>query len=152
MRRTQAWSVFGLINIALMALAAAPPGRFVVSAAMDTVRDTATNLTWQRTALVARPWAQAGTYCQGLSLGGLSSGWRLPTKKELETLIDFRTTGNPSMDVTAFPASGTTVTQPYWTSTPHAGIPGEAWAVAFYGGGGALPRTMTMLMSVRCVR
>jgi hypothetical protein len=147
MKRVRVWSTAGVIGLAMIASAAAPPGRFVVNAAAGTVRDGTTNLTWQRTVSGSYTWAQATTYCQGLNLGVFSTGWRLPTKKELETLVDFRAL-DPAIDVTAFPG---TPADRFWTSTPYAGSSGSAWFVSFgYGYSNVYFTSDTY--SVRCVR
>ena len=112
------------------ARAAAPAGRYTL--ATDTVADTVTHLTWQRSVPTQTyTWAAATTYCQGLSLGGFTSGWRLPTVKELQSIVDPRAY-NPSIDSTAFPA---TPSNNFWSSSPAAGSPGNAWIVGFYDGG-----------------
>ncbi len=147
MKRVRVWSTVSAIGLAMIALAAAPPGRFVVNAAAGTVRDGTTNLTWQRTVSGTYTWTQATTYCQGLNLGGFSTGWRLPTKKELETLVDFRVV-NPSIDVTAFPS---TPLAAFWTSTPYAGSSGNAWFVNF-NNGASYNDGASFTLSVRCVR
>jgi len=66
------------------------------------VQDNKTGLTWQRSVPSSTyTWADATSYCQALNLGGFSSGWRLPAKKELETLVDERVQ-NQAIDATAF--------------------------------------------------
>jgi hypothetical protein len=62
-------------------------GRFEDST--PTITDNHTNLTWQRAAssmLISQD--TAFTVCQGLSLGNYSSGWRVPSYKELLTIVD----------------------------------------------------------------
>ncbi len=147
MKRVRVWSTVGVISLAMIASAAAPPGRFVVNAAAGTVLDTTTNLTWQRAVSGTYDWAQASSYCQGLNLGGFSTGWRIPRKKELETIIDFRAV-NPSIDVTAFP---NTPAASFWTSTPVAGTPSWRWTVDFNNGYTSNFPTFSM-NGVRCVR
>ncbi len=105
--------------------AAAPAGRYTI--ATDTVKDIKTGLTWQR---AVPSWsftlASAKAYCPGLNLGGFSSGWRLPTKKELETLVD-RRTRSPCIDSTAFP---NTPPDFFWSSTNFVGL-NLGWGVYF---------------------
>lgn len=100
-----------LTLVAGVCWAAAPTGRFVVSA--QTVRDTRTGLVWQRAeGTTGMTYADAVAFCGGLTLDG-QSGWRLPRYKELMTLVDPREA--LFLDPTAFPA---TTTSNYWTSTP----------------------------------
>src|SRR6202142_4217978 len=66
----------------------APAGRYTYPAA-GTVYDTKTKLTWQRTAPSKEyTWADAKTYCAGVGAALSGTGWRLPTMKELLTIVD----------------------------------------------------------------
>jgi len=83
-----------------------------------TVRDRATGMVWQRVD-DGRPrgWKEALGVCAGLSLGGRTD-WRLPTAKELHTLVDYSRA--PAVSGTAALASGlqvSTVESYFWTST-----------------------------------
>ena len=110
---------------------AAVPARRAVVRDDGTVVDAATGLTWQRTADPAlRTWSEAGAACAGLGSDGGASSWRLPTAKELQTLID-ETRVDPAIDLTAFPD---TTGDSFWTSSPLAGQDGYAWFVSFYAG------------------
>jgi hypothetical protein len=128
--------------------AAAPVGQFVVDG--DVVEDTRTGLVWQNAVAVKNvSFAGAQSYCENLTLGG-SSAWRTPSLKELQTLVDDEYLEGPTMhEQEAFDPMGDVVF--VWSSTAHAGRPGEAWAVNFTGG---LPTQSfaTDLMAVRCVR
>jgi hypothetical protein len=118
-----------------------------------TVVDTATELTWQRALAAAggddgagrSTWAHAKTAC-----ASLGSGYRVPTVKELLTIVDF-SRSSPAIDTsaTAFPD---TPPDAFWTATPLAGLPPtSAWFVNFadgYAGNGE----MTQPSRVRCVR
>ncbi|WP_331351413.1 DUF1566 domain-containing protein [Cellvibrio sp. UBA7671] len=53
--------------------------------------------------------------------------WRLPTRFEIESLVDYGTKG-PSIDTTYFP---NTKLEFYWSSTPAVNAPFSAWAVNF---------------------
>jgi hypothetical protein len=85
----------------------APAGRYTIS--NGSVFDTKTKLTWQQVvpAETLKTAADAQTYCAGLgaTLGG--TGWRLPTLKELYTLIDYSQATAPHIDPTAFPNTPT---------------------------------------------
>jgi hypothetical protein len=94
-----------------------------------TITDQMTGLTWQAMEVLPKNWEQALAYCQQLDLGGFTD-WRLPTIKELSTLVNEQQT-NPSIDTTYFPA---TRSAPYWTSTTFTEHPGFAWYVRFDNG------------------
>jgi hypothetical protein len=96
------------------------------------VRDNVTGLEWQQaTAPGTYTWQQAIDYCNNLSLGG-KDDWRLPTIKELSTLVDSSIPyPGPTINTTYFPnthASG------YWSSTTLATNTSYALYVEFYGG------------------
>lgn len=120
----------GIVLAAVLVLAAdlqaaAPARRYIVGA--DAVVDAKTGLTWQR---VVPPqsysWANAKGYCQGLTLAGQSE-WRLPTRKELRSLVDIRAR-NPAIDSAAFP---NTPRQAFWSSSASAHNASDAWLVTF---------------------
>ncbi len=80
-----------------------------------TVKDNKTGLIWQRQAQASSSWDSANAACKNLSLGGLTSGWRVPTKLELETLVDYRTLpSTPTIDTLAFASAPRGV---FWTAT-----------------------------------
>ena len=73
-----------------------------------TVTDTTTGLIWQQdTARDSQnnydtmTWKEALAYCEALILGG-NTDWRLPTIKELGSLVDL-SRYNPSINTTYFP-------------------------------------------------
>jgi len=70
----------------------------------------------------------AATYCADLTLGGYSN-WRLPTAKELDSIVDY---GRyyPSID----PVFQHTATDRYWSSSTYEGYRDGAWDVYFYDG------------------
>jgi hypothetical protein len=97
-------------------------------------------------------WNDAIKYCSALSLGGFSSGWRLPSGGgdaggELGTIVDL-TRNMPTIDTVAFPD---TPSDWFWAATPYAGNPDDAWGVHFDVGN---PDYFTMSLAswVRCVR
>ena len=139
------------VTLPTSADASAPTGRYVVTSGgtgNGTVYDTKTKLTWQQTVpSTAYTWANAKTYCAGVgaSLGG--TGWRLPTLKELQTIVDY-SQSNPSIDSTAFPSTPGNV---FWSSSPLAGSSSNAWSVDFgYGYTGNV--VVSNPRYVRCVR
>ena len=93
-----------------------PASRFVV---LDggLVRDTLTGLVWQQQGSTTEmTWADAQSYCSSLVSGGL--GFRLPTLKELDSLVDPTANSGGPLDQTAFPNAGT---QRFWTSSLYEG-------------------------------
>jgi len=113
-----------LVLLAASAWADAPPGRYALSA--DVVSDLKTGLHWQRS--FAEPGMtqdQAETYCQELDLNG--TGWRLPTMKELQTIVD-ETRVFPAIDLNAFPD---TPGQGFATASRTINGPSHLWSVLF---------------------
>jgi hypothetical protein len=91
-------------------------------------------------------WANAVAYCPTLALAG-HSGWRLPSRIELESIVDFGQS-SPSINGTYFPS---TPKDWFWSSSPVAGSPSDAWGVDFYGGYAAND-VVSDTGYVRCVR
>jgi hypothetical protein len=121
------------------AQASAPSGRYTVKA--GTVLDTKTGLTWQQT-------ASNLTYAQSTaSQFACTGGWRVPTIKELQSLVDYAQPGTPKIDTAYFPG---TQSNYYWSSTPRAGT-SEGWYVDF-DNGSAFTQVNSLGGYVRCVR
>lgn len=131
--------------------AGVPPARdrYVVTA--DTVQDTQTKLVWQRTvqeAMVDMKGALA--YCTSASVAALGgSGWRLPTGKELLTLVDYAVPPpGPTIDETAFPNTAAAF---FWSSSVLVSpVPGVLFVDFGYGHATNYPIGPTSY--VRCVR
>jgi Protein of unknown function (DUF1566) len=124
----------GAIGMALVgsvrsAIADAPPGRYTTAA--GEVTDTQTGLIWQQgmSATTGVNWAGAATYCSTLNLN--SHAWRVPSLRELQTLVDEGKTQAPAIDLTAFPG---TPSMYFWTSNAFTGNTGNAWVVDFTSG------------------
>jgi len=126
-----------------------------------TVTDKNTGLTWQKEVdQQAYSWFQAsGTIdtahgqsrqnvCGMLNLGG-QTDWRLPTKKELMSIIDYSVPyPGPTIKVDYFPDMAPLH---YWSATSFAGNPDLAWLVGF--SDGRVNRSNKYeLHLVRCVR
>jgi len=114
----------------------------------EIVTDKVTGLLWQDNAeakTVPKNWEDAKLYCAELTLGS-HGDWRLPTRKELGTLIDYGRV-SPAID----PVFDNVASNLYWSSTTVAGGSSFAWFVNFYSG---YPnsRTKTNSYYVRCVR
>jgi hypothetical protein len=114
----------------------------------DVVRDGATQLDWQRVpSTMPRNFLDAAAYCQGLSLAG--AGWRVPTLKELLTLVD-TTQRDPATERRAF--EELTQSERYWTSTAYLNQRDAHYKVDFMLGGTTIRGTSSELYYVRCVR
>lgn len=128
------------------------------------VRDLYTGLVWQRTLPAGSfTWAQAQEYCSTLGVD-----WRVPSVKELRTLIDISDiplarldARAPRIDTEAFPATPDDLSS--WTSSRFPYPPDRAWRVKFFGGnymelipssinGHVSGVPLEDLLSVRCVR
>jgi hypothetical protein len=112
-----------------------------------TVSDSRSGLAWQQT-LDASSYneANAKVYCDGL-VYAVHDDWRLPTRAELESIVDFGTSG-PAIDAVVFPGAPTAV---FWTSSPSAGAIDNTWYVDF-GPGYAGVSNVASTYRVRCVR
>ena len=122
----------------------APAGHFEVDD--DVVMDTKTKLNWQRKVTKdSLGFANAASYCAELDLVG--SGWRLPTMKELHTLVD-ETRTLPALDTEVFKGTPPIF---FWTSSRVASFNQYVWAVNFAEGTDAWFAEETP-RSVRCVR
>ena len=125
-----AGACLGLVGVILVgsvrpAVADAPPGRYSIAA--GEVADTQTGLIWQQglSPTEGVTWAGATTYCSALNLN--NHAWRVPTLRELQTLVDDSKT--PGIDLTAFP--DTPSNRSFWTSDAFTGAPDNAWVVDF---------------------
>ncbi len=85
-----------------------------------TITDNETGLTWSKEAL-----AKDVTHDEAIK--ALDDGWRLPTIKELFSLVD-HTRETPAIDVEAFPD---TESNWYWSSTPTAWNDAAVWVAPF---------------------
>ena len=84
----------------------------------EIVTDNVTQLQWQdniETQTVISDWEGAKDYCSALTLGGYSN-WRLPTRKELFSIVDFGRFW-PAMDPSKFRNIKSYCS--YWSSTTH---------------------------------
>ena len=145
---TRLFMIAAVISVTLTATAdaSAPTGRYTV--ASGTVYDTKTKLTWQQSVpSTAYAWADANIYCAAIGATLGASGWRLPTFRELITIVDFSQSTMPTIDTTAFP--GTPAVN-FWTLTPAPGSSTTAMHVSF-GNGSVNTNALSDLNAVRCV-
>ena len=94
-----------------------------------TVTDESTGLIWQQETPISLCWTDAIRFCSDMKLAGYTD-WRLPTIKELQSLVDY-SRYNPAIDTTYFP---TAVSSLYWSSTTYASNTLLVWGVYFYNG------------------
>lgn len=116
---------------------------------VDTATDAMTELVWQTSdlpeALVT--WQQALEYCETLSHAERDD-WRLPSIKELATLVDDAATSAPVI------RAGLNGAAPnYWSSTPAASFGGDRFAMAIDTSSGYSPsfKMTESAAAARCV-
>ena len=159
--RTRMLRFLATITVATLVLSAsadanAPAGRYVVTnggTGHGTVFDTKTKLTWQQTPSssnyygIDEAFASCSSSAMSANLGG--TGWRLPTIKELLTIVD-DSQFNGAIDRTAFslPAG------PYWSSSRLTGnFAHTTYFVVDFSTGGTLTGAMSQSANnFRCVR
>jgi len=107
------------------------------SAAEDSVKDHLTGLIWKKNANLAEfplTWKEACQFADqlnGRSTNAEWNGWRLPTRRELFSLVSHQHT-NPSLPH-GHPFTGV-FSGYYWTSTTCSRLPDQAWYVHLGGG------------------
>lgn len=119
-----------------------------------TIKDTFTKLEWDRKGVFKSTYDGAAGNCA--LIGSLQSSGRLPSVKELLTIVDeephqeyeFGMLVPKMIDALAF--ADTPVDAPYWTSTPAPGTD-MFWTVSFKTGLMA-PLAKTASGNARCVR
>lgn len=116
------------------------------TAGVDTVLDNVTKLTWQRF-VSADSYTQEGAraYCAALPLEG--GGWRLPTRVELQSIVDYsKPQPGPLIDTAVFQNAPS---DDFWCTSQ--GPSGFGWAVSFMSG--YTPGfSSANLLRARCVR
>ncbi|MBI3903053.1 MAG: DUF1566 domain-containing protein [Nitrosomonadales bacterium] len=143
---------FATIIGLLLAIPAFAQVRYTVNGAE--VTDQNTGLIWRR---CSEPQGWSGSACTGTALtythelaltrAQSQTGWRLPSVKELASIVD-RGLSNPATDSVTFPGLQADW---YWSSTPYTGASSLAWGVTFRDGSvAATARTSTYY--VRLVR
>jgi len=162
-RLRAALGLTGAAAVAATARADAPADQYnLFNMTVETIQDARTSLVWQRFRYSSPPqlsFQAAAAYCATFSIPTYPTGWRVPSYKELLTLIDESphiewSTGAPvltAIDGSAFP--GTVADADYWTSSLYARAPltPTAYAVNF-GDGSAKLDALGNALYVRCVR
>jgi hypothetical protein len=112
----------------------------------DLVHDKYTGLTWQRGVEHDNyTWQDANARCSSVASNG--GGWRLPSLRELLTLVDV-TRYDPAIDASAFPD---TPSELFWSASPARATAGTAWGVNFTRGSSGAGFVVTKA-HVRCTR
>jgi hypothetical protein len=146
---TSAVGVSLVLAVVWRASADAPAGRYTIDAMNGVVTDTKTGLVWQQVVFPGTYiWADAKSYFAALGLAG--GGWRLPARKELETLVD-ESRSTPAIDPTAFPS---TPSDWFWSSSAAPVSYYGGWGVCFGSlwGGDTNRHRYESSIRVRCVR
>jgi hypothetical protein len=116
----------------------APDSRYVVNAAQGTVLDRQTGLTWKRCvegqsgagcdagSPTVLTWGAALRQAAASDVAGFKD-WRVPNRKELESLVEVACYG-PAINATVFPNDLSIVV---WASSPFTIDEGQAWVVYF---------------------
>ena len=96
-------------------------------------KDNNTNLIWSLETQVA-VWAEATTTlpaaANAVGRCGFSDGWRLPTRRELLSIVH-NDVAEPAIDTAYFPATNGTLRNHYWSNDTYALFPICAWGVYF---------------------
>ena len=130
----------------------------------EALRDSSTNLLWQKSYVSDKTWKEALEYCEKLTYAGYSD-WRLPNKNELVSLLDYSKTdifsSFPGMTANVF-ASSTKTKDGIWSVSMKEGRidyvlsdndPGEEVAEVEEGEeGDDSDGSSGTVFSVRCVR
>lgn len=110
------------------------PARFSVRAGGQDVHDRSTGLTWRRCA-EGMHWTGSGcagepqtfTQIEAAEHAAQQAGWRLPTARELHTLVD-GARSHPAIDTQAFPDTPPTW---FWSASQANSRITHAWLVHF---------------------
>jgi hypothetical protein len=112
------------------------------SASMMVVHDLVTGVDWQQATGAPSSYADAVAACSALG-----TGWRLPFRVELVSLLALGETVRPTIDASAFP--DTSITAPYWTAST---LPSGGRYVVSFAEGTVDKALGTELNPHRCVR
>ncbi|MFT4195178.1 DUF1566 domain-containing protein [Ottowia sp.] len=108
----------------------------------ECVKDNVTGLIWSTETLGAMTWDAANTAAISYHRCGYTSGWRLPTVRELLSIVHRGIASGAAIDGTYFPDTQAGYADMYWTANAYAPASARAWQVGFtYGGTHASDKT-----------
>ncbi len=94
-----------------------------------TITDNVTGLIWQKEDdATTRTRSDANTYCSSNTAGLPGTGWRLPTRMELVSIVSHGTY-SPAINTTYFPNTQSSTGAEYWSSSAFAESKINAWLV-----------------------
>lgn len=102
--------------------------KYTLSPDGQTITDSSTGLMWAVETLPRMTQEKAFEAAKASTLSG-HSDWRVPTVRELQSIVD-HSRSNPACAL-VFRAKS----DGYWTSTDYAPVPAYAWLVYFVNGG-----------------
>lgn len=117
---------------------------YSVETATGVARDDGSLLEWRQSFTASATWVDALSAC--LSIGG---GWRVPTFRELVTLVNYGTAASPKVVQGVLPMPAGAV-QTFWSATPKPG--GGGVLVVDFATGQGVVAAVDGLHAVRCVR
>jgi hypothetical protein len=97
-----------------------------------TVTDNLTGLEWERHVTYRDVWSNASSHCENQTIGG-KTNWRLPTIKELSTLVDYSVASGVLCMNSVFVGDNASYYY-YWSSTVVSGYSSYAQTVGFSNG------------------
>jgi hypothetical protein len=143
------WAGWPMPNDQVDVTAGAPNLESYTDNGDGTVTDNVTGLMWQQVvSTTTYTWSQAVAFCPTLKLAG-HSDWRLPSRIELVSIVDFGVTSGASINATYFPS---TPGSWFWSSSPLAGSSYRAWFVFFFYRCHTSDSVVSDTYNVRCVR
>jgi len=123
---------------------------YTVNNTDNTVTDNNFRLMWQNVDIWdgAKTYSVANTYCNDLTFAGYSD-WRLPTRRELSTIIDYRKAFTYPIRSELYNTVSTYF--PHWTSTIDPANSAQVYTIEFDKGTIGL-KDKTDIGAFRCVR
>ena len=114
----------------------------------DMVFHKKTGLFWQDNRLSMSEkitYKESKELCEEMKIGGYED-WRIPTLKELLTIVDYK-----NYDPAILNGFSSIESSTYWSSTPYQGRDNEVWGVSFKSGA-TDSNSKTYDRFIRCVR